>query len=127
MKYLKKTCALTLSAAMAISMVSAAGNVSYAAGNVEKEETVYVNQDANGTVDEITVSDWLKNVAGKEDISDVSNLTDIENVKGDEEFQQKEDGTLTWKADNADIYYQGKSNAALPVGVKISYKLDGNR
>ena len=79
MKYLKKTCALTLSAAMAISMVSAAGNVSYAAGNVEKEETVYVNQDADGTVDEITVSDWLKNVAGKEDISDVSNLTDIEN------------------------------------------------
>lgn len=127
MKYLKKTCALTLSAAMAISMVSAAGNVSYAAGNVEKEETVYVNQDADGTVDEITVSDWLKNVAGKEDISDVSNLTDIENVKGDEEFQQKEDGTLTWKADNADIYYQGKSNAALPVGVKISYKLDGKQ
>lgn len=127
MKYLKKTCALTLSAAMAISMVSAAGNVSYAAGNVEKEETVYVNQDANGTVDEITVSDWLKNVAGKEDISDVSNLTDIENVKGDEEFQQKEDGTLTWKADNADIYYQGKSNADLPVGVKISYKLDGKQ
>lgn len=127
MKYLKKTCALTLSAAMAISMVSAAGNVSYAAGNVEKEETVYVNQDADGTVDEITVSDWLKNVAGKEDISDVSNLTDIENVKGDEEFQQKGDGTLTWKADNADIYYQGKSNADLPVGVKISYKLDGKQ
>lgn len=127
MKYLKKTCALTLSAAMAISMVSAAGNVSYAAGNVEKEETVYVNQDADGTVDEITVSDWLKNVAGKEDISDVSNLTDIENVKGDEEFEQKGDGTLTWKADNADIYYQGKSNAALPVGVKISYKLDGKQ
>lgn len=125
MKYLKKTCAVTLSAAMILSMVPGAGKISYAAGNIEKEETVYINQKADGTIENITVSDWLKNVTGTEDISDVSNLKDIKNVKGNERFTKENDGTLTWKADNADIYYQGTSNEELPVGVKISYKLNG--
>ncbi len=125
MKYLKKTCAVTLSAAMILGLTSGMGTVSCAAENVEKEETVYVNQKADGSVMDITVSDWLKNVTGNEDISDVSNLTDIKNVKGDETFTQDSDGKLTWQADNADIYYQGKSDEELPVGVKIGYKLNG--
>lgn len=125
MKYLKKTCAVTLSAAMILGMASGMGTVSSAAANIEKEETVYVNQEADGSVTDITVSDWLKNVTGNGDISDMSKLTDIKNVKGDEIFTQGSDGTLTWQADNADIYYQGKSDEELPVGVKVSYKLDG--
>ena len=125
MKYLKKTCAVTLSTVMVLGMAVGAGNVSMAAGKIEKEETVYVNQEADGKVSEITVSDWLKNVTGTSDISDVSNLTEIENVKGDETFEQENDGTITWKADNTDIYYQGKTEEHLPVGVTVSYKLDG--
>ena len=97
MKYLKKTGAITLSTVMVLGM--AAGNVSMAAGKIEKEETVYVNQEADGRISEITVSDWLKNVTGTSDISDVSNLTEIENVKGDEAFEQGSDGAITWKAD----------------------------
>ncbi|MDE5777285.1 MAG: hypothetical protein K2I10_02060 [Lachnospiraceae bacterium] len=123
MKYLKKTGAITLSTVMVLGM--AAGNVSMAAGKIEKEETVYVNQEADGRISEITVSDWLKNVTGTSDISDVSNLTEIENVKGDEAFEQGSDGAITWKADNADIYYQGKTDEDLPVSVTVSYKLDG--
>lgn len=125
MKYLKKACAITLSAAMIMGITAGTGSISMAAGNIEKEETVYVNQEANGKVSDITVSDWLKNVTGTDDISDISNLTEIQNVKGDETFTQESDGTLTWKADGEDIYYQGKSSEELPVGVKVSYKLDG--
>ena len=29
--------------------------------NAEKDETVYVNANADGSVDKITVSEWLKN------------------------------------------------------------------
>lgn len=125
MRYLKKTCAVTLSAAMILGMTTGMGNISYAAENIEKEETVYVNQKSDGTVEDITVSNWLKNVSGNEDISDVSNLSDIKNVKGDETFTQGSNGKLTWKAEDADIYYQGKSDEELPVGVKVTYKLDG--
>ena len=125
MRYLKKTCAITMSAAMVLGLAATAGNVSYAATNVEKEETVYVNQDATGGVEEVTVSNWLKNVTGTGDVEDVSNLNDIKNVKGDETFTQGNDGKLTWKADNEDIYYQGTTDEKPPVGVKISYQLDG--
>lgn len=125
MRYLKKTCAITMSAAMVLGLAATAGNVSYAATNVEKEETVYVNQDATGSVEEVTVSNWLKNVTGTGDVEDVSNLKDIKNVKGEETFKQGSEGKLTWKADNEDIYYQGTTDEKPPVGVKISYQLDG--
>lgn len=125
MKRLKKTCAVTLSAAMVLGMVAGNGTICLAAENIEKDETVYVNQTADGAISEITVSDWLKNVTGNGDISDVSNLKNIKNVKGDETFTNGNDGKITWKADNADIYYQGTSDEELPIGVSISYKLDG--
>ena len=71
----------------------------------EKEETVYVNMDASGNVEKITVSDWLKNNSQSAELSDSSSLSDIKNVKGDETFTQ--DGEkLTWQADGSDIYYQ---------------------
>lgn len=124
MRYFKKTCAVTLSAAMVLGLAATAGNVSYAATNVEKEETVYVNLDSDGTVDDVTVSNWLKNVTGTGDVQDVSNLKDIKNVKGDETFTQNGD-KLTWKANDADIYYQGTTDEKPPVNVKISYQLDG--
>lgn len=124
MRYLKKTCAVTLSAAMVLGLAATAGNVSYAATNVEKEETVYVNLDSDGTVDDVTVSNWLKNVTGTGDVQDISNLKDIKNVKGDETFTQNGD-KLTWKANDTDIYYQGTTDEKPPVNVKISYQLDG--
>lgn len=54
---------------------------------VSKEETVYVNATAEGEVKDITVSDWLKNSGSADgDVSDVSDLEGIKNVKGDETF-----------------------------------------
>ncbi len=91
--------------------------------DAEKEETVYVNADANGGVKEITVSNWLKNGAGAGELTDITELADVVNVKGDETFTQ-DGNTYIWAADGRDIYYQGTTSAALPVNVKVSYYLD---
>ena len=93
--------------------------------DADKEETVYVLADADGTANDVTVSTWLKNADGSEGLNDKTNLTDIENVKGYEGYKDNGDGTITWAANGSDIYYQGKSNEKLPVDVKITYKLDG--
>jgi len=92
--------------------------------DADKEETVYVIADANGNAQDTIVSEWLKNTDKKDTIEDVSKLSDIENVSGDETFEQ--DGTkLKWQAGGNDIYYQGHSSEASPVSVKVSYQLDG--
>lgn len=93
--------------------------------DADKEETVYVLADADGTANDVTVSTWLKNADGSEGLNDKTNLSDIENVKGYEDYKDNGDGTITWAANGSDIYYQGKSNEKLPVDVKITYKLDG--
>lgn len=88
-----------------------------------KDETVYAKVNATGKVKEVVVSDQLKNY-DKGQIKDVSSLTDIENVKGDEKNTHLGD-SLIWEGTGDDIVYQGKTEAELPVSVKISYQLDG--
>lgn len=121
---------LTTSLAVGMSVMMGAVPV-FAAGTssdadaVYKEETVYVNADATGTTDEVTVSNWLKNsgsVSGS--LTDASTLKDIKNVKGDETFKASGDA-LTWNTDGEDIYYQGTTDQDLPVSVKLTYYLDG--
>lgn len=95
-----------------------------AAQGVEKEESVYVTLDANGGTQDIVVSDWLKNSGVGTTLKDQSDLSEIQNTKGDEAFTQ--DGEeLSWEAGEQDIYYQGKSDKELPVSMEITYKLDG--
>lgn len=91
---------------------------------VFKEEAVYVKADASGKTEKTTVTEWLKN-AGNGEISDKSELQDIENIKGEEEFTKGNAGELTWKSEGEDIYYQGTTDKELPVEVRVSYKLDG--
>lgn len=92
----------------------------------EKEETVYVKADPKGSASEIIVSDWLKNPDGAEVLEDISGLSDIENVKGEEGYTQEGD-KITWNAGGNDIYYQGTSTRELPVEVEVSYYLDGEK
>lgn len=101
-------------------MTDAIGQVSTGAA---KEETVYVFTDAYGKQRDITVSNWLKNPEKKSTIEDESSLTDIENVKGDETFEQKGD-KIVWKADGNDIFYQGTTTKQPPVTEKITYYLN---
>ena len=92
----------------------------------EKNETVYVKTDANGKIRKIVVSDQLQNTGDTDTVKDHSNLTDIENVKGDESFKQS-GSNLVWDNAGEDIVYQGESNAALPVGLSVTYELDGKK
>lgn len=90
-----------------------------------KDETVYVLARADGSVDKIIVSDWIKNVQGSALINDVSRLTGIENVKGNETYTLGGDSSCVWDARGNDIYYQGSIEQELPVSVAVSYTLDG--
>lgn len=93
----------------------------------DKTETVHVQADATGNVQEITVEARLRNKGGSGKISDYSELEEIKNTKGDEEFTQAPDGTLLWENHGEDIYYEGKSQKELPVNVKVSYYLEGQQ
>lgn len=98
---------------------------SVAAAVPEKEQTVYVNADENGNIQNVIVSNWLKNTEKETSITDKSDLSDIKNVKGEEGFTKNSDGTITWSAGGNDIYYQGSTSKELPVAVKMTYFLDG--
>lgn len=93
--------------------------------DVYKDETVYAFASADGSVDNVIVSEWLRNPEKKSELTDKTNLKDIENVKGDEAFTQNGD-ELTWQANGNDIYYQGTTTQELPVSVKVTYYLNGN-
>ena len=96
-----------------------------AAGKISKQESVYVTANADGSIKTVTVSDQLKGAEGVTGaIKDISDLTEIKNVKGDETFDQSGQN-LTWNGEGADIFYQGKTNKELPVGLKLEYELDG--
>jgi len=90
-----------------------------------KDETVYVLAGADGSVEKIIVSDWIKNAVGSSSITDKSELTNVENLKGDETYTMNGDTMRIWDAQGNDIYYQGNIEKELPVDLRVSYKLDG--
>ncbi len=96
----------------------------FAAEKITKDETVYVVTEADGSQNEVTVSDHLINEPGSDTIKDRSNLKDIENVKGDETFETGEKDALVWKAGGNDIFYQGTTDKDVPVRLGISYFLN---
>lgn len=93
--------------------------------SLNKEETVYVLADATGSVDKVIVSDWIQNGTKDASINDKTELKNIKNVKGDESFSMNSNNMCVWDAKGNDIYYQGTSDKALPVDVKVTYTLDG--
>lgn len=97
------------------------------AANPTKEETVFIKTDKTGKNTSVTVSDQLLNISGMKEIQDVSNLSDITNVKGDETFEQKGD-KLVWKNEGSnEIVYQGTTKEELPIGISMNYELDGKK
>lgn len=93
---------------------------------IYKDETVYAFSDADGKINNIVVNEWLKNPDKKDVLKDKTNLKDIENIKGDETFSISGED-ITWQANGNDIYYQGTISKDLPVDVKISYYLNGDK
>ena len=89
----------------------------------DKEETVHVKADAGGSVTEVKVDNVL-HVYDTDEVTDVSELDGIHNTEGDEDFRQ--DGSdLAWQNLGSDIKYEGSSDREVPVGVTVTYWLDG--
>ena len=108
-KKLKKTLQCTMCAVLSFGMVVC--NSSFVeAKKIKKQESVYVNAAADGSVSKITVSDWLKGANETTGtINDISDLKNISNVKGDETFKQN-GKDVDWSGAGKDIYYQGESD-----------------
>ncbi|MBR6420141.1 MAG: hypothetical protein IKS42_07395 [Oscillospiraceae bacterium] len=90
-----------------------------------KDETVYVIAEADGAVQKIIVSDWLKNTLAAGSVTDSTDLSDVQNVRDDAGYTVDGDGALVWDAEGKDIYYEGMSSDELPVDLRVSYQLDG--
>ena len=90
----------------------------------KKSETVYVNLDPTGRPYDTVVTDWLHSDTPGVTFEDVSDLKDIENIKGDRGPRQ-EGERLSWQLDGTDLYYTGRTGKELPLEVKITYRLDG--
>ena len=104
---------------------TASKNVSTEKKTNSKDETVYVFTDVTGKQDHLIVNEKLNNVTGVSTIQDVSKLSNIKNLTGDETSTSGSDGKLTWAADGNSITYQGTSTQQTPVTIKVTYYLDG--
>ena len=93
-------------------------------GEVSKEEVIYVAMDADGNIQDTSVTEWLHNGTGAKSINDVSTLNDIENTSNDKPFT-RDGNSVVWEADGSDIKYKGTIDKELPVSVKVRYYLDG--
>lgn len=89
-----------------------------------KNETVYGKLENNGNVRNMYVNEQIINKNKENELKDYSELKDILNINGDEEYTIK-DGNIIWTAKGNDIFYQGKLEKELPISVSASYKLNG--
>lgn len=94
---------------------------------VFKDETVYVLTGADGTVQKILVSDWINNAVSADTLTDRTELSNIENVKGEESYTLGGDGSCVWDSRGNDIYYQGDIEKELPVDLTVTFLLDGKQ
>lgn len=89
-----------------------------------KEEVVYVNLNADGSVDEINVVN-IFSLEKSGTVVDHGDYTSLRNMTSTEALQY-ENGTVTVQADAGKLYYEGKLNSlVMPWKVSIRYFLDG--
>ncbi|MBQ8209921.1 MAG: hypothetical protein IJZ35_05005 [Clostridia bacterium] len=92
--------------------------------NVSKTETVYANLNSYGAPDKITVSDWLHADRSEIYVADTTTLKDFTVTRGYASSTEN-NGNVTWQMASSDVYYEGTTDATLPIGVDIKYYLDG--
>ena len=92
--------------------------------NTPKEEVIYVNLNADGTVKEINVV----NIFGMDQagtIVDFGVYDSVRNMTGTSPITQK-GNTITLQAEAGKVYYEGKLNSnVIPWNISIRYFLDG--
>lgn len=118
MKNVKKVISVSVAGVVMVSSFPAF------AADVTKNETVYVNLDEQGGVSQVIVSDWLHANQSGLKVIDQTNLENIINVKGEEQ-PELNGNNLTWNMASEDLFYQGTTNEALPLDVKVTYFLEG--
>lgn len=92
----------------------------------DKIETTYAIMDSDGKLRKTIVSEQLANNNKEKTLNDISNLKNIENTSGNEKFTQ-DGNNLKWNAGGNKIQYKGNATSELPVDVKVSYYLEGQR
>lgn len=116
---------VTKTAPAAVTEAAPAASENKAQSEVRKDETVYVLAGADGSVEKIIVSDWIKNTLGSTALSDQSDLSNVEAVREGESYTMNGDNMRVWDANGNDVYYQGDIALEVPVALSVSYKLDG--
>lgn len=101
--------------------------VAYAAEPARRDESVYVDMDADGNITSVVSSVYLGNPSKEDSLTDYTTLTNIKNIAG-LESPSIEGQAVTFKADGEDVIYQGNGQGdALPFSISIAYTLDGKR
>lgn len=116
---------VTNTAPAEVTEAAPAASENKAQSEVRKDETVYVLAGADGSVEKIIVSDWIKNTLGSTMLSDQSDLSSVEAVREGESYTMNGDNMRVWDANGNDVYYQGDIALEVPVALSVSYKLDG--
>ena len=123
---MKKAIRFGLCLALIGSMLSA--NLAFGATQekvpAKKVDEILVQADASGNVKEKTGTITITGSNSKAAIKDITNLTNIKNISGDEKFTQNEDGTITWENSGNEIRYTGELTEELPFSMKVTYYLD---
>lgn len=114
----------TVSVALCASLLAAGSMSAFAAGNIEKDENIYVNLNRDGSVAAVyVVNEFTLEEDGR--ITDHGDYSEVKNLTSDAELTQ-ENGTVTVQAEKGKFYYQGNlEEAEIPWRISISYELDG--
>lgn len=95
-----------------------------ACAETAKHERVYVVTGADGTVQTLIDNVRLETSGDEETLEDATQLSDVENVGGQETFTREGDALL-WQTDGKNIVYQGTSDKAPYVTPVVRLTLDG--
>ena len=124
---MKKIIALILAALFVFFLVlSVVMSIAYAADCGSRDETVYVDMDADGNLTGIVSSVYLSNPSNFDEISDHTMLTNIKSLSSNDSPAIDGD-QATFRADGKDVIYQGTAEKELPFSVSVEYSLDGKK
>lgn len=116
-----------IAGASALAVFFMNGPVVCAAGGQQKNETVYIALNADGSMKTTTVVNSFQLAGGASGIVDFGDYLNVENLTDDAQIQNQ-NGSITIDSPGKDgmFYYQGElKNRELPWTFDIAYSLDG--
>lgn len=122
---MKKSAILLLSLLLLFSFTAAAGPQTGSDQELLKDETVYVNLHADGSIKQIYVVNRIE--AKKAGVyTDYGKYTNVTNLSGSQKPAINGD-SISWQLDKEVLYYQGQlADGELPFSFSLEYRLDDN-